>query len=252
MENDSKRIIARLDIKSQKLIKSVQLEGLRVVGSPTEYAVNYYDQGADELIYMDVVASLYGRNHLAAFISEVAKDVFIPITAGGGIRNVEDAATILKSGADKIAINTAAVARPSLISELAEDFGRQCVVVSIEAKSVGNNDWAVMTNNGRERSGKNLIDWVQEAIDLGAGEILLTSVDREGTRKGTDLELIRSVCRRSTVSVIVSGGVGNANDALEAINAGADAVALADLLHYRRSSIAALKKHLTHCSVSVR
>ena len=178
------RLIARLDIKGQNLIKGIHLEGLRVIGSPNEHALRYYQQGADELIYMDCVASLYGRNHLGDIVRSAAKDIFVPMTVGGGIRSVEDATQILRSGADKVAINTAAVKRPVLISEISYRFGSQCMVLSIEAKEVGSGCWEVYTDNGRERTGIDVIEWVKRGVNLGAGEVLLTSVDREGTRKG--------------------------------------------------------------------
>ena len=191
------RLIARLDIKGPNLIKGVHLEGLRVVGSPNEYAVRYYEQGADELIYMDSVASLYARNHLGEIIKAAAKDIFIPMTVGGGIRSIDDATEILRSGADKVAINTAAVADPTLISKLAQKFGSQCVVLSIEAKKNTNSEWEVLTENGRERSGLNVVSWAIQGFEYGAGEILLTSVDMEGTRKGFDCDLVRAVRLRN-------------------------------------------------------
>jgi len=193
------RIVARLDIKGKKLIKGVRLEGLRVVGDPQEFAIRYYEAGADELIYMDIVASLYGRNSLADIISRAADNVFVPITVGGGIRSVEDAKTMLRSGADKVAINTAAVGRPALITEIARRFGSQATVLSIEAKQVGPGKWEAYTDNGRERTGLDVVAWARRGVEMGAGEILLTAVDREGTRKGFDIDLIGSVS--SSVSV---------------------------------------------------
>ena len=186
------RLIARLDIKGPNLIKGIHLEGLRVIGSPQEHALKYYLQGADELIYMDCVASLYGRNHLGEIISLAARDIFVPMTVGGGIRSVDDATQILRAGADKVAVNTAALTNPGLISAIAKRFGSQCMVLSVEAKQVGPERWEAYTDNGRERTGKDVVEWVREAVALGAGEILLTSVDREGTRKGFDIPLIRA------------------------------------------------------------
>ena len=178
------RIIARLDVKGPNLIKGIHLEGLRVIGAPNEYALDYYYQGADELIYMDVVASLYGRNHLGEIIKNAAKDIFIPMTVGGGIRTIENAREILRSGADKVAINTAAVANPTIITDVARQFGSQAMVLSIEAKKVEGSHWEVYTDNGRERTGLDVVDWAKLCVLNGAGEILLTSVDHEGTRKG--------------------------------------------------------------------
>ncbi|MEI7788382.1 MAG: imidazole glycerol phosphate synthase cyclase subunit [Chlorobiaceae bacterium] len=236
------RLIARLDIKGQNLIKGIHLEGLRVIGSPNEHALRYYQQGADELIYMDCVASLYGRNHLGDIVRSAAKDIFVPMTVGGGIRSVEDATQILRSGADKVAINTAAVKRPVLISEISYRFGSQCMVLSIEAKEVGSGCWEVYTDNGRERTGIDVIEWVKRGVNLGAGEVLLTSVDREGTRKGFDISLVRAVSAEVSVPVIASGGMGKPEDIIDVVNlGGADAVAMADILHYNRSSIGEIR-----------
>lgn len=232
------RLIARLDIKGPNLIKGIHLEGLRVIGSPAEHALRYYAQGADELIYMDCVASLYGRNHLAEIVSTAAKDIFVPITVGGGIRSVEDAAKILRAGADKVAINTAAVGNPQLITEISRKFGSQCMVLSVEAKQYAPGRWEVYTDNGRERTGLDVVEWVKKGVDLGAGEILLTSVDKEGTRKGFDCALIKAVTEQVSVPVIASGGMGKPGDILAAVEQGsADAVAMADILHYKRATV---------------
>jgi cyclase len=182
----SVRIIPRLDIKGPNLIKGIRLEGLRVVGDPHVFALNYYQQGADELVFMDIVASLYQRNSLSDIIRRAADQIFIPITVGGGLRSLPDVHTALRSGADKVAINTAAVQRPTLISEVAQRFGSQCMVLSIEAKRTGPGRWEAYTDNGREHTGLDVLEWVTRGVALGAGEILLTSVDREGTRKGFD------------------------------------------------------------------
>lgn len=232
------RLIARLDIKGPNLIKGIHLEGLRVIGSPSDHALRYYRQGADELIYMDCVASLYGRNHLADIISAAARDIFVPMTVGGGIRSVDDATKILRAGADKVAVNTAAVANPSLIAGIARRFGSQAMVLSIEAKQTARDRWEVYTDNGRERTGLDVIEWVRKGVELGAGELLVTSVDREGTRKGFDSELIKAVTSSVSVPVIASGGMGVPNDLLAVVTDGqADAVAMADILHYQRATI---------------
>lgn len=247
------RLIARMDIKGPNLIKGVHLEGLRVIGSPQEYALKYYLQGADELIYMDSVASLYGRNHLGDIISLAARDVFVPMTVGGGIRSVEDATQILRAGADKVAVNTAALDNPSLISGIAKRFGSQCMVLSVEAKKIGPNQWEAFSANGRERSGKDVVQWVKEAVMLGAGEILLTSIDREGTRKGFDVELIRAVTSVVSVPVIASGGMGKSEDLVDAVvEGGADAIAMADILHYNRASIADIREMARCSAINVR
>ena len=249
----SVRLIARLDVKGPHLIKGIHLEGLRVIGSPGEYARKYYAQGADELIYMDCVASLYGRNHLADIISQAARDIFIPITVGGGIRSLEDAKDILRSGADKVAINTAAVANPNLLNEIAEKFGSQCVVLSIEAKKIEPNRWEVYVDNGRERTGLDVVEWATEAVSRGAGELLLTSVDQEGTRKGFDVPLLKYVSSEVTVPVIASGGLGSVEHLVDAVNlGGVDAVAMADILHYNRATFREIRNHALSAGISVR
>ncbi len=247
------RLIARLDIKGPNLIKGVHLEGLRVIGSPNVHALRYYQQGADELIYMDCVASLYGRNSLGDIVKSAAQDVFVPMTVGGGIRSVEDATYLLRSGADKVAVNTAAVANPRLISDIARRFGSQCMVLSIEAKHIGPDRWEVYTDNGREKTGLDVIAWVKQAVALGAGEILLTSVDREGTRKGFDVPMIRAVTQEVGVPVIASGGMGKPSDVLDAVlSGGADAVAMADILHYGRATIGDIRSAASAGGIEVR
>ncbi len=247
------RLIARLDIKGPNLIKGIHLEGLRVIGSPNEYALRYYQQGVDELIYMDCVASLYGRNHLGNIIRAAAKDIFVPMTVGGGIRSVEDATQILRAGADKVAVNTAAVANPQLISEISQRFGSQCMVLSIEAKEVGKDRWEVYTDNGRERTGLDVIDWVKRGVAMGAGEVLLTSVDREGTKKGFDIALVKAVTAEISIPVIASGGMGKPEDLVDVVNKGyADAVAMADILHYNRAEIGGIRAVAEHAGLGVR
>lgn len=247
------RLIARLDIKGPNLIKGIHLEGLRVMGSPGEHALRYYLQGVDELIYMDCVASLYGRNHLGDIVKSAAKDIFVPMTVGGGIRSVDDATQILRAGADKVAINTAAVANPQLITDIARSFGSQCMVLSIEAKQVGSDRWEVYTDNGRERTGLDVIEWVKRGVAMGAGEVLLTSVDREGTRKGFDVSLVRAVTSEVSVPVIASGGMGKSADLLEVVReGGADAVAMADILHYKRAEISEIRAAAKAAGLGVR
>lgn len=232
------RLIARMDIKGPNLIKGIHLEGLRVIGSPNEYALYYYQQGADELVYIDSVASLYGRNHLGDIIRKAAVNIFIPITVGGGIRSVNDAMEVLRSGADKVAVNTAAIANPQLITDISRRFGSQCMVLSIEAVKKDHGKWEAYTDNGREPTGMDVIEWIKKGVELGAGEILLTSVDREGTREGFDIELVKAVTKEVMVPVIVSGGMGKADDLVDVVQEGcADAVAMADILHYGREKI---------------
>jgi imidazole glycerol-phosphate synthase subunit HisF len=247
------RIIARLDIKGPNLIKGIHLEGLRVIGSPNEHALRYYLQGADELIYMDCVASLYGRNHLGDIIKAAAKDIFVPMAVGGGIRSVDDATKILRVGADKVVVNTGAVANPQLITDISRRFGSQCMVLSIEAKQVGPDRWEVYTDNGREHTGLDVIDWVKHGVSMGAGEILLTSVDKEGTRKGFDIALVKAVTTEVSVPVIASGGMGKSEDLLTVVNeGGADAVAMADILHYKRSEISTIRSIAENSGLKVR
>jgi cyclase len=236
------RLIARLDIKGPNLIKGIQLEGLRIMGLPNEHALRYYLQGADELIYMDCVASLYGRNHLGAIISAAAQDIFVPMTVGGGIRSVDDVTDILRAGADKVAVNTAAVANPQLITDIARCFGSQCMVLSVEAKQLAPDRWEVYTDNGRERTGLDVLEWVKRGVEMGAGEVLLTSVDREGTRKGFDLALVNAISSKVSVPVIASGGMGKPTDLIDVVKKGcADAVAMADILHYRRATVSDIR-----------
>lgn len=247
------RLIARLDIKGPNLIKGVHLEGLRVIGDPQEHARRYYEAGADELIYMDVVASLYGRNSLTDIVRYTAENVFIPLTVGGGIRSVEDVRLLLRSGADKVCVNTAAIARPELLQEIANRFGSQCVVLSIEAKRKANGSWECFTDNGREHTERDVVDWAKHAVKLGAGEILLTSIDQEGTRKGFDIDLVRTVSTAVSIPVIASGGMGNTQHLVAAVQDGkADAVAMADILHYKRMDMPAIRSAAKQAGLSVR
>lgn len=246
------RLVARLDIKGPNLIKGVHLEGLRVVGDPHEHALRYYREGVDELLFIDIVASLYQRNNLSDIIKRAADQVYVPITVGGGIRSLADVATMMLSGADKVAINTAAIARPELVTEVARRYGSQCMVLGVEAKRVAPGRWEAYTDNGRERTGRDVVQWVREAVERGAGEVLLTSVDQEGTRKGFDVPLARQVCAAVNVPVTLSGGFG-APEHLAAL-AGVDvsAVAVADALHWKRMDIAAIKAHARAAGFDVR
>lgn len=247
------RLIGRLDIKGPNLIKGVHLEGLRVVGDPQQFARRYYAEGIDELIYMDIVASLYGRNSLADIVRHTAQDIFVPLTVGGGIRSVADVRQLLRAGADKIAINTAATRRPELITEIARKFGSQCVVLSIEAKRRNDGGWEVYVDNGRERTGLDVVEWAKRGESLGAGEMLVTSVDQEGTRKGFDCDLIRAVTSAVRIPVIASGGMGSLQHLLDAVRVGgADAVAMADVLHYERIPLAEIRRGAIDAEIHVR
>ena len=187
------RVIARIDVKNEFAIKGIHLEGLRKVGNPNDMARNYYDEGIDEIVFMDAVAAYYDRNSLSDLIKEACTDVFIPITVGGGIRTINDISDALKSGADKVAINTKAVQEPDFIRQSSKIFGSQCIVASIEAKSISNGKWEVYTDNGREPSGIDVVEWTKYVEELGAGEIMLTSIDKEGTKKGFDVDLYQAV-----------------------------------------------------------
>jgi len=227
------RLIARLDIKGANVVKGVQMEGLRVVGKPAEMAKHYAETGADEILYIDTVASLYGRNQLEALLEKTCEEVFVPITVGGGIASKADARRLFNAGADKIAVNTAALKRPDLINELADHFGRQAVVVSIEAKRTGDGLWECYTDNGRQRTGMDVARWASDAVARGAGELLITSVDRDGTRKGFDTELIAAIAPHVPVPVTASGGLGGLEHLRSVLVDGkADAVAVASALHY--------------------
>tara|TARA_B100000242_G_C43008536_1_gene468822 strand:+ start:307 stop:1056 length:750 start_codon:yes stop_codon:yes gene_type:complete len=237
------RIIARLDIKNSNLIKGINFEGLRIVGNPNKHAVEYYKKGVDEIIFMDVVASLYGRNNLTDIINSATKDIFIPITVGGGVRSIKDAEKIFLAGADKIAINTAAVKNPNLIEDLSKKFGSQSIVLSVEAKKKDKGNWEVYTENGRQETGLDVIKWTKIATEKGVGEILLTSVDMEGTKKGFDFDLIKKVSNNVNVPIIASGGFGKPNDMLKAhLDCSADAVAIADAFHFKRVKIEDLRR----------
>jgi len=247
------RLIARLDVKGPNLIKGVHLEGLRVIGDPNEYAVKYYNQGADELIYLDIVASLYGRSNLIEIVKKTTNDIFVPITVGGGIRNIDDVASLLRAGADKIAVNTAAVKNPKLISEIANKFGSQCMVLSIEAKYQDSGNWEVYTDSGRERTGIDVMDWVKKGAEYGAGELLITSVDREGTRKGFDIDLVSAITDVINIPVIASGGMGSPGDLIDIVKKGnVNAVAMADILHYNRATIEDVREIAQKSGIKVR
>ena len=228
------RVIPRLDIKGPNLVKGIHFEGLRVLGKPERFARHYYESGADELIYMDAVASLYGRNNLLDIVRRTADEIFIPLTVGGGLRSVEDIRQVLRAGADKVSINTAAIQRPELIREASRAFGSSTVLVSIEAIRRPDGRYEAFTDYGRQATGVDAKDWARKAVDLGAGELMVTSIDRDGTGQGYDLDLVRSVASSVPVPVIAAGGAGTADHVRQAIVEGlADAVCVASLLHYR-------------------
>ena len=227
------RIIPRLDIKGPNLVKGMHLEGLRVLGKPESFAKFYYEQGADELFYQDVVASLYGRNSLQDIVSRTAKEIFIPLTVGGGIRDINDVENILKAGADKVSINTAAIENPELISASSRMFGSSTIVASIEAIEQPNGDFMAFSDNGRNSSGFEVITWAKELEQLGAGEILLTCVDQEGGGKGFNLPLAKQICSAVNIPVVIHGGAGSKNHVLDLTrDVQVSGVAIASLFHY--------------------
>ena len=246
------RLIARLDIKAPNLVKGIQLEGLRKLGDPNEFALKYYRAGIDEIYYEDIVASLYERNSLLDVVEKTTRDIFVPITVGGGLRSISDVAAVLKAGADKVAINTAAIKDPSLVTAVSKRFGNQCMVLSIQAKRQGAS-WEAYFDNGRERSGLDVIEWARKGQALGAGEILLTSVDREGTANGFDLELVKTVTDEVDLPVVASGGMGELEDLkVVVLESGADAVAMAHVLHYKIFSIPDVRAHCIKVGIPVR
>ena len=240
--NVNPRIIARLDVKGEFVVKGINLEGIRPVGKPDALAKKYYKQGVDEIIYMDAVASLYERNSLIKHIKEAAKHIFIPLTVGGGLRNLDDIKQVLNNGADKVSLNTAAIKTPGIIKEASELIGSQSIIVSIEAKKQKNNTWEAYYNNGREKSGINVVDWIDEVQKLGAGEILITSVDHEGLQRGMDLKLLNTIKNKAKIPLIFSGGIGNINHIKEVIE-DVDAIAIANCLHYDKLNISEIKDY---------
>lgn len=227
------RIIPKLDIKGPNLVKGIHLEGLRVLGKPEDFAKYYYENEADELLYMDVVASLYNRNSLHDIIQKTAKEIFIPLTVGGGLRTIDDIKEVLRAGADKVSLNTAAIKNPDLIKKAAGIFGSSTIAVSIEAIKEQDGSYLAYTDNGREYTGVEVLGWAKKVESLGAGEIVLTSIDKEGTGEGYDLALTRMVSQSVSVPVVACGGAGSADDVYKVITqGGADAVIMASVLHY--------------------
>lgn len=226
------RIIPRLDIKGPNMVKGIHLEGLRVLGKPEDFARHYYESGADEIMYQDVVATLYERNSLEDIITKTAKEIFIPLTVGGGLRTIEDIKKVLRAGADKVSLNTAVIKDPEIIKKASRKFGSSTIVIAIEAiKQDGK--YLAYTDNGRNYTGVEVLTWAKKCEELGAGEIFLTSVDREGTGQGFDIELVRMVSRAVSIPVIAHGGAGKLEHISDVIEDGkADAVSMASMLHY--------------------
>jgi len=246
------RIIARLDVKPPNVVKPIRFEGNRQIGNPRELARKYYDQGADEIFYMDIVASLYQRNIIIEGVTDTSEDLFIPFAAGGGVRTISDFALLLHYGVDNVVINTYALQHdPTIIERAAMIFGSQAVVVHIEAKRMGSG-WECYSDCGRSRSGKNVLEWVEEVQDLGAGEIFVSSVDKDGLQQGFDIELIKEVVSRSHVPVVAGSGAGSLDHILAMIQeAKPDAVAVASILHYGLTTISEIKQYLHHHDIEV-
>lgn len=246
------RIIPRLDIKNNTVVKGIHLEGLRVVGVPDELSRKYYAQGADEILYMDAVASLYERNSLKDIIRRVTDNVFVPLTVGGGLRTVEDIREVLRFGADKVALNTAVIRRPEFIREAAGTFGSQCIVASIEAKKKSDGRWEAYIDTGREATGIDAIEWAGRLVELGAGELLVTSIDHEGMKKGFEIDLIRQIADSVPIPVIACGGCGSIEHIEELLRVTqVSAVACASVLHYDICTIPQIKKHLLRRGIPV-
>lgn len=246
------RLIGRLDVKAPHLIKGVHLEGLRKLGDPKVFAERYYELGIDEIIYIDAVASLYQRNTIVELIRHTAENVFIPITAGGGVKSVEDARQLLRAGADKVAINTAAIRNPSLITEMAEEFGSQCMVLSIQTKKQSDH-WEAYCDQGREHTGLDAVEWAKTGQELGAGEILVTSVDMEGTGKGFDIDLVATISNEVNIPVIASGGMGQTSHLVElARQTRATAAAMARVLHYEMIALSEIRRAALDAGMNVR
>jgi imidazole glycerol-phosphate synthase subunit HisF len=253
-----KRVIPCLDVDAGRVVKGIEFVDIRDAGDPVELAAHYDREGADELVFLDITATHEKRETIARLARSTADDVFVPFTIGGGIRSVADAQAVLDAGADKVSVNSAALARPQLIDELAETFGAQCVVLAIDAKrrkdgeGVDEDGWDAFVAGGRTPAGRDALDWAREGVERGAGEILLTSMDRDGTSDGYDLELTSAVSEAVGVPVIASGGAGSLEHLVEALQAGADAVLCASIFHYGRYTIAEAKAHLAAAGIPVR
>lgn len=249
-----KRVIPCLDVDAGRVVKGTNFVDIRDAGDPVELAARYEQEGADELVFLDITATHEGRDTVAALARRTADDVFIPFTIGGGIRSIEDAQAVLDAGADKVSVNSAALARPQLIKELSEQFGSQCVVVAIDARRTEPDamSWEAFSGGGRSATGRDVLEWVTEAESLGAGEVLLTSMDRDGTKDGYDLELLAAVSAAVGVPVIASGGAGELEHLAEALEAGADAVLCASIFHFGVFTVGEVKSYLAERGIAVR
>ena len=248
----TKRVIPCLDVDAGRVVKGTGFVDLRDAGDPIELAQRYDAAGADVLVFLDITATHHKRDTVVELARRTADEVFIPFTIGGGIRTVEDAQAVLDAGSDKVSVNSAAVARPELIDELSEQFGAQCVVLAIDAKRRPEGGWEVFVAGGRTATGRDVVEWAREGVGRGAGEILLTSMDRDGTNAGYDVELTRAVAEAVDVPVIASGGAGELEHLVDALQAGADAVLCASIFHYGHHTVAEVKAHLAAAGVPVR
>jgi imidazole glycerol-phosphate synthase subunit HisF len=247
-----KRVIPCLDVDRGRVVKGVEFVNIRDAGDPVELAARYQDEGADEIVFLDITASHEKRDTVAALARRCADEVFIPFTIGGGVRSVEDAQAVLDAGADKVSVNSAALARPDLVGELAEVFGAQCVVLAIDARLEGER-YGVYVNGGRDAAGRDAVEWAREGAERGAGEVLLTSMDRDGTEDGYELELTRRVAEAVEVPVIASGGAGELDHLVQAVDrGGADAVLCASIFHYGQHTVREAKEHMRDAGIPVR
>jgi imidazole glycerol-phosphate synthase subunit HisF len=248
-----RRVIPCLDVDKGRVVKGVEFLNLRDAGDPVELAVRYQDEGADEIVFLDITASHERRETVAELARRCADDVFIPFTIGGGVRSAQDAQAVLDAGADKVSVNSAAVARPELLEEMATVFGAQCVVLAIDARREPDDSYAVYVEGGRRAVGRDAVDWAREGVERGAGEILLTSMDRDGTEDGYELELTRAVADAVDVPVIASGGAGSLDHLVDAVNTGgADAVLCASIFHYGQYTVRQAKERMRAAGIPVR
>ncbi|WP_086252289.1 imidazole glycerol phosphate synthase subunit HisF [Campylobacter devanensis] len=252
MENFAKRIIPCLDVNNGRVVKGVNFVGLKDAGDPIEVAKRYNDEGADELCFLDITASSDGRDTIVHVVKEVAKQLFIPLTVGGGIRKIDDISRLLNVGCDKVSLNSSAVDNPNLIYEAANKFGSQCIVVAIDVKKNSNGSYNVFVHGGRKDTGLDAIQWAKRVYNLGAGEILLTSMDSDGTKAGYDLNITSAISNSIQIPVIASGGAGTMEHILQAFQNGADAALAASIFHYKEIEIMKLKEFLKDNGIGVR
>lgn len=246
------RVIPRLDIKPPHLVKGIHLEGVRKLGNPADFAKRYYEEGADEIFYQDVVASLYGRNSIKEIVEAAAENLFIPLTVGGGIRSIEDIQAMLRHGADKILLNTMAIKQPEIIKQAANLYGSQCIVVALEVIQTAGGKWEPLIDSGREHTGLDAEEWALKAVELGAGELLITSIAAEGTKKGFEFSFAQRIKEQVKVPVVLHGGAGCADDIVEVARRGFDGAAICSALHYNLTSIKEIKEKLASENISVR